>query len=309
MMKTMMRVWLLGTLVGLSLAAAAQDGKTTLGGYQDIEVTDQDLLTEVEIVRSTRDIEVQPDRNGVFTMVENMLLRRILAREAEQEQLIPDDEMQARLRRQRNLWLSQARLDQLGGQLTDEQLEAAAREIYLAHKEDYRSEERVDTSHILIRTGSKWREEDAAKVLADELYAQLVADPARFEALAAEFSEDPKSAKQGGKVGWMETKRLVKPYREAALALQPGQISTPVKTQFGFHIIRLNDHSPAAQLPFEKVRPGLMRQAEQQARKVAIETHLGKLKRSSAYRYDEAAVQKLFETHFADQAPAGAASN
>jgi peptidyl-prolyl cis-trans isomerase C len=282
-------------------ATAAPDD--VLASYPGVTITEADLRAEIDSIRAQKEISVAPDRSTIFKLVDNMLLRQILAREAEAGRLIDEQELATRLARQRDIWLADARMEDLARKLSDEQLEAAAQEIYVARPEEFMSEERVDVDHILIRTKGEGRDEAASQALAEEVHAKLARDPSRFEALAKEYSEDPKTAPQGGKLGWLATKKLVKPFREAAVALKPGEISAPVKTRFGFHVIRLVAYAPAERLPFEKVKPGLMKQAAQQARGTAISSYLKQLKGSNAYRYDEAAVQQFFETYYAKPAP------
>lgn len=281
-----------------AVVSAETESPAVLGSFHDIQLTDRDLTQEITDVRTSKKIEIDPDRKTLFTLVENMMVRRILAEEAAQQHLIPEDLLEAKLRRQREIWLSQARLDSLAKEMTPEELDAAAHEMYVAHKENYMTDETVDSAHILLRLRGKGRSEEATKQLADELYAKLKADPGLFEEVAREHSEDPKTAQKGGQLGAMATKRLVQPFKEAAMALKPGEISAPVQTQFGYHIIRLNAYTPSEQLPFDKVKGALIAQSQKQARQTAITTYLDKVKTSPDFHYDEAAVQKYFDENF-----------
>jgi parvulin-like peptidyl-prolyl isomerase len=69
-----------------------------------------------------------------------------------------------------------------------------------------------------------------------------------FAALAAEYSEDPGSKAQGGELGWFGKGQMVAEFENAAYALQPGQVSDPVKTQYGYHLIKLEERDPARPL-------------------------------------------------------------
>ncbi|MCP5305440.1 MAG: peptidylprolyl isomerase [Chromatiaceae bacterium] len=280
--------------------ADAKGNHVELGGYKQESLVGDDLSQEIEAIRAEKNIRVEPDRQVMFTLVDNLLTRRALALEAQDQQLIPEAEMKIRLQRQREIWLAQARMDSLARQLTDEELENAAKEIYIAHSEDYLADETVDVSHILLRTDGQCRDEAATRKLAGELHKQLMEDPGQFEALAKAHSDDVKTARKGGALGVMATKRLVEPFKDAALALSPGGISEPVETQFGLHIIRLNAYSPSAKLPFDKVKGALMAQAKKQARSTTINAHITEIKKSADYRYDEGAVQRYFENYFAD---------
>lgn len=88
---------------------------------------------------------------------------------------------------------------------------------------------------------------------------------ANFEDLAKQFSKDPGSAKNGGDLDWADPKSFVPEFANAAQHLQKGQMTdTPVKTQFGWHIIRVDDIRPIAPPPFEQVKAQLAQQIVQQ---------------------------------------------
>jgi len=93
--------------------------------------------------------------------------------------------------------------------------------------------------HILLRTGTKLSEAQAAAKL-EELRQRIERGQATFEQLASEFSDDP-SAKQGGDLGWSFPGRYVPEFQQALDQLKPGQISQPVVTRFGVHLIELVD--------------------------------------------------------------------
>lgn len=104
--------------------------------------------------------------------------------------------------------------------------------------------EKVHSRHILVRyEGAKnapedvGRTKDEARALAAELHAQVVAPNADFAAVARERSEDA-SAERGGDVGTLGRGRLAPEYEAAAFALQPGEVSAVVETEYGFHIIQ-----------------------------------------------------------------------
>ncbi|MDC7697989.1 SurA N-terminal domain-containing protein [Vogesella indigofera] len=120
--------------------------------------------------------------------------------------------------------------------------DAEAQAYFDKHKTEFGSEERR-VSHILLTVDAAAKPEAkvAVKAQAEALLQQLKANPAGFAALAKARSQDPGSAEQGGDLGFFGRGAMVKPFEEAAFALQPGQISAVVETEFGFHILKLDE--------------------------------------------------------------------
>ncbi|WP_322106829.1 peptidylprolyl isomerase [Paraburkholderia sp. J41] len=99
---------------------------------------------------------------------------------------------------------------------------------------------------------------------AKDLIAKIKAG-ASFEDLAKQFSKDPGSAKNGGDLDWSDPKAYVPEFANAATHLQKGQMTdTPVHTQFGWHIIRVDDIRPVTPPPLEQVRPQIVQQIQQE---------------------------------------------
>ncbi len=92
--------------------------------------------------------------------------------------------------------------------------------------------EQVHAAHILVDT----------KDLADQIYSEVTANNADFSEIAKNQSTDTSTAPNGGDLGWFTRGEMVKEFEDAAFSLQPGQISQPVHTQFGWHIIKVIDH-------------------------------------------------------------------
>ena len=149
-------------------------------------------------------------------------------------------------------------------QYVDLTLDSVAAEVSVSeealrrHYDEIAPERFVDAeqrrgSHILVETGD---DDAAARARAEALLkkAQIGAD---FAALARENSDDIGSKAQGGDLGWSTREAYEAPFAEALFAMQKGEIRGPVKTRFGYHIIRLEDVRPAHQRPFEEVRAEL----------------------------------------------------
>lgn len=118
-----------------------------------------------------------------------------------------------------------------------------------------RGEER-DASHILIAVKPDAKPEDkaAAKKKAEDILAQVKANPGKFAELAKQYSQDPGSAAQGGSLGSFGRGTMVKPFEDAVFAMKVNDIAGPVESDFGYHVLRLNAISPAQVRPFDQVK-------------------------------------------------------
>jgi peptidyl-prolyl cis-trans isomerase D len=125
---------------------------------------------------------------------------------------------------------------------------------YNNNSEQYTTPEQVRASHILLKTEGK--DDAAVKAKAEELLKQARAG-ADFADLAKKNSEDDASAKNGGDLDYFGKGRMVPEFDAAVFAMQPGQISDLVKTQYGYHIIKLVDKKAATTRPLAEVRQQL----------------------------------------------------
>ena len=144
-------------------------------------------------------------------------------------------------------------------------LDAYARSEHRANPERFTRPEARRLRHILVAVPRGANEEDAEAVRqrAAELRQQLQAG-ADFAQLARQQSDDPGSAARGGELDWVEPGRTVLPFEQASFALNtPGELSAPVRTEFGWHIIELLELRPAQLQPFEEVAPQLHQEALQ----------------------------------------------
>ncbi len=144
-------------------------------------------------------------------------------------------------------------------------------DLYQSNRDRYRTPETVEARHILIKVadGATSDEVAQARGRADEVYAKAVAAGSDFAALATEFSEGP-SAANGGALGAFERTAMVKPFADAAFDLEVGAVSEPVRTQFGWHIIKVEKKTALAEKSLasvaEEIKRGVVdEQAETEA--------------------------------------------
>lgn len=137
--------------------------------------------------------------------------------------------------------------------------EAALQQAYQERLNQFTTSAEWKARHILIATESTASEDDiaAAKQKAQDLIAQLQAGE-DFAILARQHSDDTGSGKKGGDLGWFKEGLMVKPFEQAVATMNVGDISSePVQSEFGFHIINLQEKKAAEVQPFEEVRADL----------------------------------------------------
>ncbi|HZW24935.1 MAG TPA: SurA N-terminal domain-containing protein [Gallionella sp.] len=144
--------------------------------------------------------------------------------------------------------------------------EADVRRYYDEHQQEFGMPEERRAAHILIAVAAAapQADQDAAKAKAEKLLQQAKQDPARFAELAKANSEDPGSATNGGDLGFFGRSMMVKPFEDAAYALKQGEISGLVKSDFGYHIIKLVAIKPAQVPPYAAVRDSIAGKLRQQ---------------------------------------------
>jgi peptidyl-prolyl cis-trans isomerase D len=144
---------------------------------------------------------------------------------------------------------------------------------YNAHKDQYSVKEQVKTRHILIAVapGADAKTDAAAKAKAEDLLKQIKAG-GNFADLASKNSDDPGSKVQGGELPMYPTSGLDPAYAKAAMALNPGQTSDVVKSQFGYHIIQTEQKDPAHTKPLAEVKAEIVPVLEQQRAGAAEQT-------------------------------------
>lgn len=136
--------------------------------------------------------------------------------------------------------------------------------FYEQNLQRFSTPEERRASHILIAVNNEKTDADAKKE-ADEIYKQLQADPSKFAQLAKSKSADPGSARQGGDLGFFQKGMMVPEFDNAVFSGKKGDLIAPVKTQFGYHIIKIVDVKPAQAKPLKEVRAEIEALYQQQA--------------------------------------------
>ncbi|HEX2661359.1 MAG TPA: peptidyl-prolyl cis-trans isomerase [Candidatus Acidoferrum sp.] len=141
---------------------------------------------------------------------------------------------------------------------------------YQDNIQQYQVPNQVHVQHILLKTVGQTDAEVAETKKKAEDVLQQARKGAKFDELAKKYSEDPGSKDKGGDLGWIRQGQTVPEFEKEAFSLAAGQISEPVRTQYGFHIIKVLEKQTAHTKPFDEVKDSLrtqalLNQAEKQA--------------------------------------------
>lgn len=235
------------------------------------------------------------DGKRLESMLASMLLLSQLGAEARGAGFDQDPTIQTRMRLAAQQELAKAWLDNYVDSQPKPDLEALAQEYYQAHPDEFKTEPTVSVSHILI--SNKKRSNEEAKAVAEKILKEVRADPSQFDKLILKYSEDESLASNKGTFDGVGRKEMVKPFADAAFAMQPGEISDPVYSVYGYHIIRLNKVYPSKLKPFEAVHDQLVKQALAKHQERIREDYLGQLT-SQNVDMTMAKVRKMLERYF-----------
>lgn len=232
-------------------AAAQEDPDRVVARAGDIEITAADIAVAMaDPALQLRDTDPEERLEIVITYLVDLRLGAQAAMEAGMGE---DEEFARRFAYLREKMLLE---DYMQREIDVAVTEEAARDLFETTTAGIEPEDEVRARHILVE-----EEDEAAAVLARLEAGEEFADIAR------EVSQDPGSARNGGDLGFFTAGRMVAPFSAAAFELEPGEISDPVETQFGWHVIKVEERR-ATQLPqFEDMREQienfLTRQAQQ----------------------------------------------
>lgn len=197
------------------------------------------------------------------------------------EQLQQAGQTQEKLRKNISKMLAQQRWMQSQAKVPDI-TEADAKKFYESNPKDFEQPETVKASHILFMVDEGAPEETVnSKKAAAEKAAERAAKGEDFTALAKELSEEPGAAETGGDLGFFPKDRMVPEFADAAFAQEIGTVGKPVKTQFGWHVIKVTDKRAAGEVPFPEVKEQITAYLKNSGRREAEQGVIKKLRESA----------------------------
>ncbi|RJF76118.1 peptidylprolyl isomerase [Rhodopseudomonas palustris] len=240
--------------------ARAQDADPVLAKVNGAEIRQSDVTrAEEELGPSLAQMDPASKKENVLSFLIDM---KIVAKAAEDKKIQDTAEFKKRLDFARNRLLMDDLLSVEGKAATTDE---AMKKVYDDAAKQISGEQEVRARHILVET------EDEAKAIAEELKKG-----ADFAELAKKKSKDP-GASDGGDLGFFTKDQMVPEFSAVAFSLEPGKISDPVKSQFGWHIIKVEEKRNRQAPTFDQVKP----QIEQYVTRKAQSDYVAQLRQSA----------------------------
>ena len=232
-----LRILASGAVFALALALAGPVSAKVLAKVDGVEITDDDVQVALDDLGPTLPQQIEGPQREAYVL-DYLIDLRLVAKKAAAEKMGEGAEVARRLA----YFHDKVMMETLLGKAAREgATDAAMKQVYDEAAAKQKAEVEISARHILVPT------EDEAKAALKRVRAGE-----DFAKVADEVSKDPGS--KGGDLGWFTQERMVPEFGEAAFKLTKGQISDPVKSQFGWHVIKLEDKRTKPFPPFEDVK-------------------------------------------------------
>jgi len=242
-----------GLAVGVALTLAAPASAKVLARVNGAEITDEDVKIAMEDIGSSLPQQIEGPARQAY-ILDYLIDAKLVAQKAEADKMGEGPEFAKKVAYYRDKVLME---DLLGKVAKDAATDTAIQQTYDDVAKQQKPEEEVRARHILVES-----EPDAQAAL------KRVKGGEDFAKVTNEMSKDPGS--KGGELGWFTKERMVPEFAEAAFKMQPGQISDPVKSQFGWHIIQLEERRQKQFPSLDQVRDQVTRYVVQKSQSELI---------------------------------------
>ena len=257
-------------------ACAKKEDSKVLVTIDNDKMTVQEFNKELDKIPVNMKMLVAT-QSGKKSYLDKLVVKKLLLREAGKEKMDTEKEFQERLADIKDQLLIESLLKKkiaADAKISDDDL----KKYYEANKESFKREREISTRHILLKT-----EEEAKQVQGKLIKGE------DFIELAKKYSIDPNAGATGGEIGFHPKGSLVPEYEAAAFKLtKVGQVSGIIKTQFGYHIIRLEGTKPPSYVPFDEVKDFIKQKILQEKQSELLEKYIESLKKSAKITINEA---------------------
>ncbi|UCH45960.1 MAG: peptidylprolyl isomerase [Nitrospiraceae bacterium] len=243
-------------------------------------ITEKDFMTQVSRVPDWAREQFK-GKEGKERFLEEMIKRDLIYNQAKKMRLQNDKEYIEKLKEFEKMTLVALLLKK---EIEDkvQVTEDEARALFDENQDKFTIGTQLRASHILVET------EDEAKNIHDR-----ITKGEDFAKLAKELSKDQGSAAKGGDLGYFGRGRMVPEFERAAMSLKPGEVSSPVRSRFGYHIIKLTDIKKGDQASFDQSKAAIQKQLQGQKQKALLDTFIEKLRAESKITKNEELIEAI----------------
>ena len=261
-MKRFVCFFIFVAVIGVSLSYAAQKILARVNGEPITEEDIQDAL-EVFPPQLRAIVETHPELKK--KLLEDLISQKLLVQQMKKEGVKEDAEIKRKVEKYREALLLQKFIKGKFANIKVTDKEAKA--YYEAHKDEFTVPERVKVRHILVKD----------KKEAEKIRKELLKG-ANFAELAKKYSIDKASAVKGGELGVLKRSDVIKEFGDAVFSLKKGQISEPIKTRFGYHIVQVEEKYPREVKPFSEVKSEIKTRLLEKKKEEAFKKYVEQLK-------------------------------
>ena len=251
------------------LKAAAKVKPVVLAQVGNERITEADFQSAFRLLGQQEQMQVLMVQGGKEEFIKRMAESKLLSVKAKRLGLDQSPEFQIALQRAKDDLLAREFLVRQGETLKKKLVvdEADVKAFYASHPERFKQPELASVRHILVAVKKDPKAEtghtdDEAKALIATIQAELKAG-AKFEDLAKKYTDDPGSKENGGLYADADTTSWVPEFGAAARTQPIGEVGAPVKTMYGYHLLKVEGRKPARQVPFEEAKGAAEKMAQQ----------------------------------------------
>lgn len=264
----------------LVISCAKKDDGKVLATIDGDKITLQEFTQELDKIPMNMKMLVASE-SGKKNYLDRLVVKKLLLKEASKAKIETDKEFQDRVNDIKEQLLIETLLKKkitADTQMSEDDL----KKYYEEHKEEFKKDREINTRHILLKTEEEAKQAQAKLQKGED-----------FTELAKKYSIDPNVRTTGGEIGFQPKGSLIPEYESAAFKLNKvGQVSGIVKTQYGYHIIRLEGVKPPSYVPLEEVKDFIKQKNAQEKQKEVLEKYIEELKKNAKITIDEALLKE-----------------
>jgi parvulin-like peptidyl-prolyl isomerase len=256
-MLVIMRIPLFLMGLVLCVSAAADD---LVGKMGDVELRSSELMLILDAQAPDARRQLATDPPALERLVRSELMRKAVLHEAKQKGWDKRQELQPLIERARDQVIVSSFVANVAKPGDSYPSEEEIKQFYESNKAQLVAPAQFQLAQIFLAApeGADKAKAEEAKKKIGELSAKLGKSAADFAKLAKENSAHKESAEKGGELGWVSEEQMVPEIRRAVAGMAKGEVSQPIKSQAGWHLIKLLDKKPAATRPLADIRPNLV---------------------------------------------------